>query len=139
MKNIIKSTKAQREYLKSICRDLNIKYSGKLMDREEVEAFISKHKNEQRLYYIKNNKPFPPTNKQKKFIKAIEKNLVVTWKGETLEDAKSFIKKWSPKFYRNIDRTDRNEDDGELIMEDINEWWKDVKDFSFMGFGEKRF
>jgi len=111
--NKTKSTKAQREYLKSICRDLKIKYDGKLMDKIEVEKFIEKHKNEQRNLYIKNNKPFPPTNKQKKFIKAIVRHLGANWEGKTLEDAKKFLQYWSPIFYEHVNKMSESGEWGE--------------------------
>lgn len=94
-----KSTVAQRKFVKAISSTLDIKYTGKLMNKAEVQSFIQDHLKEYRRYREDNNLPIHPTNKQIKFIKSIVKHLNTEWEGETLEEAKEFLDEWIPKFW----------------------------------------
>ena len=83
-------TKLQRKYVEDIEKNLNIKYDGK-PNRDEASLFISKHKQANREFIIKMKKPAPPTGKQIRYIRDIEKILNIKFEGKTIMEARSFI------------------------------------------------
>jgi hypothetical protein len=69
------------------------------MESSQVQTFIQKYRPIHIKYLQEHNLPSPPTGKQRRFIKAIEKYLGKKFEGETFHDARCFLEEWAPRFY----------------------------------------
>ena len=119
------STMPQRKYVRQIAKDLGIKLEKKLMKRDYCYSFIKKYKFEHLKYMKENNIPFPPSQKQLRYIKNIQKVMQHEYDDEelyqktfkTLDEANAFIAKWKNEYHKIIkEYYDNNKQDEE------NEW-----------------
>lgn len=95
-------TKLQRKYIEDIERNLNITYHGR-HNRDDAYSFIKQYEDENRKFNIKNKIKFPPTGKQLRYIKDIEKVTEKKFTGKTLKEANKFIQKNVDEFKLNRD------------------------------------
>lgn len=93
-------TKLQRQYIKDIEKNLNVKYNGG-NTREDASLFISLYKEENRKFNLKNKIKTRPTGKQLRLIRSIEQTLEIKFNGKTLNEAKNFIDKYYNEFKAN--------------------------------------
>ena len=93
-------TKLQRKYIQDIEKNLGITYTGK-NNRTEASMFITQHKEENRKVNKAKKKSTPPTGKQLRLIKDIEKTFKATFRGKTLKSAKKFIETYYDDFRLN--------------------------------------
>ena len=85
-------------------KNLKVNYCGQ-NNREEAHLFIKQYKDENRKFNIKNKIKFPPTGKQLRYIKDIEKVTEKEFIGKTLKEASKFIEKNLDEFKLNQDFT----------------------------------
>jgi hypothetical protein len=100
------SSPATRKYVRAIAKMLGIKLERKLMKKDYCQDFINKHKIQYLQYLNDNNIVPPPTEKQKRYIKKMQKVLKFHYKDSeiylgysNIEEAKKYIEKWKPIYH----------------------------------------
>jgi len=91
---MITITKKQKQIIIAIEVKLGIIYKTPNEGRTVASRFIAKHIEALREYNRANNLDAPPTGKQDRCIKAIEKEFDVVFEGRTLFEANDFIKEF---------------------------------------------
>jgi len=105
------SSPAQKRFVKGICKILKIKFTGDYSQKKDVQEFISQNIMEYRKFMLNNNIPFPPTEKQKRCIRIIQKETGNKFIGKTALEAIEFIK----PHYKN---KEKDEDSGDFGYND---------------------
>jgi len=83
-------TKLQKKYIEDIESVLKVEYTGS-NSRKYADLFIKKYRDKHQKYKLEKGKRFPPTGKQKRFIKEIEETLDIKFTGRTVNTASKFI------------------------------------------------
>jgi hypothetical protein len=113
-------TKSQEKYIKDIEKNLNVKYSGS-PSRKDASIFIKKYVDKNRKIRLGNNDIILPTGKQLRFIRAIEKNLGIKFRGKTFEEASLFIYQ---KIKKNLNCIEITDGKGRRMT-----YWQELKRF----------